>query len=263
MPHFALRLLHGCWPAVLGWSLVQVLQRAVGRAASSDGVLTLVCGILAAYSLDRAREGPPPRSPTARLLRIVGAAATVACGAFALRLPWSTALVVPTLGAVALLYARWKRHLFTKLVLLPAVWLVAVVALPFADRGAFEWRLLLPPNGTAAVLLAVFLLVAAGCYLCDLKDEHADRSAGVASLPVRVGGAATARISAVMAAVAALLAALVGEFELALGAGLLVVAAQHRERIAAPVLGPLLVDAVLSLPGLLIAARAALANAAA
>jgi len=124
--------------------------------------------------------------------------------------------------------------------------------LPFPDGRAFAWPSLLQP-----VVGVLFLLVAAGCFLCDLKDERADAAAFVPSLVVVVGRTWAVRIAGGLALVGSILAIPIDEPELALGGVLLVVVAASRPRLlAVDVLGPLLVDVLLSVPGFLVAWRA-------
>lgn len=245
-----LRLLHYWWPMVLGWSLAQVVGRALGRGPDPFGLVALLAGVLAGYSLDRVLDAP--RSGHGERLRRVllgtGGVAAIVCGAAALRLPFGSAIAVPILGALALLHPRLKRRWPTKLVLLPVVWALAVVALPFPDGGAFAWRSLGQP-----VVAVLFLLVAAGCFLCDLKDELSDAAASVPSLVVVVGAAWAARLAGGLALVGAVLAFAIDEPELALGGGLLAMASRHARLLAVDVLGPLLVDVLLSVPGILVA----------
>ena len=247
------RLLHYWWPMVLGWSLVQVVGRSLGREADPFGLVALLAGVLAGYSLDRVLDAP--RSGHGERLRRVllgtGGLAAIVCGAAALRLPFGSAIAVPILGALALFHPRLKRRWPIKLVLLPIVWVLAVVALPFPDGGAFAWRSLGQP-----VVAVLFLLVAAGCFLCDLKDERADAAASVPSLVVLVGAVGAARIARGLALVGATLALAIGELELAVGGALLAAAAGHARLLAVDVLGPLLVDVLLSVPGILVAWRA-------
>ena len=247
--HTALRLLHYWWPPVLGWSLAMIVARTHGRTADPQGLLALVAGILAAYSLDRAvdRTQHNPGDRLHALLLVTGSLATITCGAAALQLPTSSAMIVPLLGIVAGLYPRLKRRLLTKLVLLPAVWLTAIVALPFPDGSWSAWRTLLHPVGAP-----IFLLVGAGCLLCDLKDADADQRTGVRSLPALFGATATARIAASTALAGAALALGLGETELAVGGILLVAAATRPDLVAVEPSGPLLVDVLLSVPGFLV-----------
>ena len=90
----ALRLLHYWWPLALGWSLTVVVQRATGRAPAADGVMALLCGIFAAYSLDRVLDPPTP-SPqpwVTSVLAMSGVGAALLCGLAASRLPAPTRL---------------------------------------------------------------------------------------------------------------------------------------------------------------------------
>lgn len=251
MARSALRLLHYWWPPVLGWSLATVVARATGRRADAAGLCALMAGILCAYSLDRAfdRSRRHLHGRLRKLLLVIGALAAITCGVAAWRLPVASAVVVPALGAVALLYPVLKRRLATKLVLLPAVWVVAVIALPFPDGSWFAWRSLLLP-----VALPIFLLVAAGCLLCDLKDEQADERDGVRTLPTLLGGGATARIAAAIALAGAGVGLALHEPELAVGGVLLCAAASRPDLVTAEASGPLLVDVLLSVPGLLVVA---------
>lgn len=247
---------------VLAWSLTQVVGRSLGRSPDPFGLVALLAGVLAGYSLDRVfdapRSGalpldalpPDPRERLRRLLLVVGACAATACGVAALCLPFASAVAVPALGAIALLYPRLKRQLPTKLVLLPIVWVLALVALPFPDGSVFAWRSLGQP-----VLVVLFLLVAAGCLLCDLKDERADAAAHVPSLAVVVGGTRAARIAGGLALLGAGLAAAIAEPELAVGGVLLAAASTRPQWLAVDVAGPLLVDVLLSVPGLWIVVR--------
>lgn len=245
----ALRLLHYWWPPVLGWSLAMVVAHTHGRTADRHGLLALVAGILAAYSLDRGidRTRHPQPDRLHLLLLVTGSLAAITCGEAALRLPAPSAIAVPGLGIIAALYPRLKRRMLTKLALLPAVWLVAIVALPFPDGTWFAWRTLLHPVGAP-----IFLLVGAGCLLCDLKDAGADRRAGVRSLAAICGPGTTARIAALTALLGTVLALGLGELELAVGGVLLVAAATRPELVAIEASGPLLVDVLLSVPGFLV-----------
>lgn len=247
-----LRLLHCFWPAVLGWSLVQVLERAFDCTPNQDGLAVLVAGIVAAYSLDRTRERTPIRADARwrRSLLTVGGAAALVCGSFALRSPSGVLVTATTLAGVVLSYPRLKRHLPTKLLLLPSVWLLAVVLLPFASSRGIPWRHLLHP-----VVPVLFLQVAAGCFLCDLKDERADAEADVPSLPVLVGRRWTTLVVATLTFAATVWALLLGEHELAIGGALLLAAATRPDFVARDVQGPLLVDVLLSVPGMLVALR--------
>ncbi len=252
MRNSTLRLLHYWWPLALGWSLTVVIQRATGRAPDPAGLLALLAGIATAYSLDRLVD--PPAGADPRWLRLVlGAAATIATvtgAAAAYCLPLQTSLLLPVLGATSLLYPHLKRQLATKLVVLPLVWTWAAVALPFNDGSWLGWHALQLP--IAAPLL---LLLSAGCLLCDLKDEAADRAAGVASVPAMLGRSTALAVATVLIVAAATVAALEHRSAVALGAAALGVSTLSPALLATDAAGPLLVDVILTLPGVLIAAR--------
>jgi 4-hydroxybenzoate polyprenyltransferase len=245
-----LRLLHYWWPLALGWSLTVVVQHATGRAADPDGVATLLFGITAAYSLDRVVD---PSTSTARPLRIVlalvGAAASLLCLAAA-RLPLHTSMLVVVLGGAALFYPQLKKLPLTKTVALPFIWTWAAIALPFNDGSWFGWRVLLLP-----VAVPLLLLIASGCLLCDLKDEAGDRQAGIRSLPAMLGGATTVRIAIGLAAAAAALAFAEHRTGIVVSAAALGMATLSPALLSTDAAGPLLVDVILTLPGLLISAR--------
>lgn len=143
-----LRLLHYWWPLAVGWSLMVVVPRATGRTAHPAGVASLLCGIIAAYSLDRVLDpaAHPPQRWMMRLLAATGVLAALACGVAALRLPTQTAALVPALGAASLLYPRFKALALTETFALPVVWTWAAIALPLNDGSWFGWRALANPS---------------------------------------------------------------------------------------------------------------------
>jgi 4-hydroxybenzoate polyprenyltransferase len=248
----ALRLLHYWWPLALGWSLTVVVQRATGRAADVYGLIALLSGIFAAYSLDRVID--PPASQRygwiSRVLATSGVVSAIACGVASLRLPWETAALVPALGAAALLYPLLKQLPLTKTVALPLVWTWASIALPFNDGSWLGWHAVLQP-----VAVPLLLLIGAGCLLCDLKDEDGDRLAGVRSLPAMLGGPTAVRVAIGMSVAAAAIALLEHRTGIAVGAAALGAATTSPALLATEAAGPLLVDVILTLPGILISAR--------
>ena len=177
----ALRLLHYWWPLALGWSLTVVVQRATGRAADLYGIVTLLSGIFAAYSLDRVLDphGTAGGGWMTRMLASAGIMSAIVCGIAASRMPIRTAALVPALGAASLLYPALKRLPVTKTVALPVDVDVGVHA-PFPSTTA---------RGSGGTLCCSRLpyrccCSLAGCLLCDLKDE-AGRSAGRCAKPAR------------------------------------------------------------------------------
>jgi len=248
----ALRLLHYWWPLALGWSLTVVVQRATGREADMYGIVTLLSGIFAAYSLDRVLDpsATPERSWMMRMLALAGITSAIVCGMAGMRLPIKTAALVPALGAASLLYPALKRIPITKTVALPAVWTWASIALPFNDGSWFGWHAVLQP-----VALPLLLLIGSGCLLCDLKDEAGDRLAGVRSLPAMLGATATVRVAVALAVASAAIALIEHRTGVAVGAAALGAATFSPSLLATEAAGPLLVDVILTLPGILISAR--------
>ncbi len=252
MRNSTLRLLHYWWPLALGWSLTVVVERATGRAPDRDGLLVLLAGIAAAYSLDRLVDPPATAdAPWLRgLLAAAAATATLVGMVAACRLPLQTSVLLPLLGATSMLYPRLKRRLATKALLLPLVWTWAAAALPFNDGSWFGWHVLQLP-----VTTPLLLLLSAGCLLCDLKDEAADRATGVASLPALLGRPAALGVATVLIVAAATVATLEHRSAVALGAAALGISTLSPALLATEAAGPLLVDVILTLPGVLIATR--------
>lgn len=247
-----LRLLHYWWPAVLGWSTAVVVQRATGQPPNRWGLATLLFGIVAAYTLDRLVEPPLAGTPRwlTRVLRATSALAVALCAIAASRLPVETAALVPLFGSASLLYPRLKRVRFMKTMAVPAVWTWASLALPFGDGSWLGWRTLQFP-----VAMPLMLLIAAGCMLCDLKDEQADRRAGVPSVPALLGPIPTVRIAMALVLLAAAFAVAEHRPGLVLTACALGLTTVSPSLLATDAAGPLLVDVVLTLPGILISTR--------
>ncbi|HUU34783.1 MAG TPA: hypothetical protein VMW48_12010 [Vicinamibacterales bacterium] len=247
----ALLLMHIWWPLVMGWSLTLVVERATGRTWHPAGGAMLLVGIVAAYSLDRVLDAPPSLTPPMRRTLIVTVAATTLAGVCLLPwLPLRTALLVPVLGALAVGYPAVKRLPFSKALLVPLIWTWSTIALPFDDGSWLGWHWMREP-----IAAPLFLLIAAGCLLCDLKDSARDRAAGVPSVPAAVGSAAAAWIAMALALTASAVAYVEGRPGVAWGALAMGGATRVPALLATDIVGPLLVDVILTLPGLLIAAR--------
>ena len=223
----------------------------MGQAPDEFGLATLFFGILAAYSLDRVLDpsGHDGRRVT-MLLAVVGSLATAACGAAAWHLPLQTLAVVPLLGVVSMSYPTLKRAPLVKSLVLPTVWIWAVLALPFGDGSLFGWRVLLQP-----VVLPLLLLNAVGCLLCDVKDEARDRAAGVQSVPALFGRTLSLRLAILLSVVAAVVALAEHRPGILISAAALSATTFAPSLVAEETIGPLLVDAILTLPGVLISAR--------
>ena len=236
----------------MGGSTALVVQRATGKSFDAIGLALLLFGILAAYSLDRLRDGAS-RTPSRRLLLTLQIGTAIGIGGTAVLLaflPMRTAMLVPVLGILVLAYSQLKALPVLKTVLVSAVWTWSLIAFPFYDGSWLGWQAWLLP-----VAIPLLCLYASGCLLCDLKDVQNDREASVASLPVLIGRRGTMAAAMVLAIIGALTAAAQHRIGLAVGGGGLVLAAMRPRVLADDVLGPLMVDGILTLPGLLIALR--------
>ncbi len=243
-----LRLLHIWWPLALGWSVAVVVRRATERPWDPAGLALLLVGIGAAYNLDRVLD-PPAQQPRwmTRLLLAAAAAASLAGGLILPHLPPQSAALVPLAGVIALLYPLLKRVPLGKTLVVPLVWTWCGIALPAGDGSWLGWRWFLEP-----VAAPLFLLLASGCLLCDLKDAIRDRTAGVPSVPALVGPGAATCLAVAIALVAGAMAAAEGRPGLVVSALLLSGLALSPALLATDDVGPLLVDVVLTLPGVLI-----------
>ena len=248
----ALRLMHSWSPLVVGWSAVLVVHRATLRTPDPVGLGFLLLGICAAYSLDRVVDaGPNPGRAWVRGTLIVTGLLAAFAGMFLLlRMPVETAAIVPVLSIIALAYRSLKRVPLAKNVFVPLVWTWATIALPFPDGSWFGWRWMVEP-----IAGPLFLLLAAGVLLCDLKDERADRLDGVPSLAVVCGARRAAWVGMALAAIAGMAAYVEHRSGLAVSAIGLGLSAPRPGLLATDVIGPLVVDVLLSLPGFLIVSR--------
>ncbi len=234
----------------MGGSIVVVVHRATARPVDGVGLALLVSGILAAYSLDRILDSPNT-TPTAwlraslQIAAVIGVAAAVVLMAL---MPLRTAMLVPVLGVLVLAYPRLKALPLLKTVLVSMAWTWSVIALPFPDGSLVGWR-----AWTEPVAIPLTLIIASGCLLCDLKDARADGEASVPSLPVLLGKRGTIASAMVLAASGAAVALAEQRIGLLVGGLGLALAALRPNLLARDAVGPLLVDMILTIPGLLIA----------
>lgn len=245
------RLLHYLWPVALGWTVATVAGRATGLPVSTAGRGLLLLGIGAAYSFDRLADPSESVSPTLLALLRAGFAACAA-GTLALlaRMPLGTLALLPVLSIAVLAYRQAKAYPFVKALLVPFVWTWAGLGLPLADGSWLGWRSLAHP-----VALPLFLLLAAGCLLCDVNDADRDRASGVRSLPVQVGVGRTLQLAALLAALGTAAGLAQGRLGLVVDGLLLVALSACRPLLMLESWGPLAVDLVLTLPGVLILAH--------
>ncbi|MGE0393224.1 MAG: UbiA family prenyltransferase [Vicinamibacterales bacterium] len=247
--HSALRLLHYWWPVALGWSVAVVVRRATGRAWDPAGLALLLGGITTAYSLDRLLD-PPAALPRWLWRTLAGASmAGLLAGAWLLPgLPRRSIAAAGAAGLLAVAYPLVKRVPLVKTLLVPLVWTACGIVLPVAVGAAPGWW-------AEPVAVPLFLLFVAGCLLCDLKDAARDRATGVPSVPALFGRAAARQMAVAIAVVAAGAAVLTGRPALALSAATLSGVALTPALVETDVIGPLVVDVIMTLPGLLIVAH--------
>ena len=244
------RLLHYLWPVVMGGSLVVVVHRTSATPLDRVGLALLLSGILSAYSVDRLLDTPdvPSRVWLRVPLQIAATIGVTSAAVLLALMPIRTALLVPVLGLLVLAYPRLKAFPLLKTVMVSAAWTWSVIALPFPDGSWIGWR-----AWTQPVAAPLTLLIASGCLLCDLKDARADREASVSSLPVLMGDRGTIVSAMVLAASGAAIALAEWRIGLVVGGLGLAWVALRPNLLARDAVGPLVVDVILTLPGLLIA----------
>jgi 4-hydroxybenzoate polyprenyltransferase len=234
----------------MGGSAALVVHHATATPLDDNGLALLLCGILAAYSVDRFQDAADiaGRNGLLAALRIGAAIGVAGAATMLVLLPLHTAMLVPVLGAVVLAYSRLKAFPLLKSVLVPVAWTWSLIALPFQDGSWFGWQAWRVP-----IAIPLMCLIASGCLLCDLKDVDGDRNASVSSLPVLIGVHGALAIAVVLSVVGAAVAAAEHRIGLSVGGIGLGLAALYPEFLTRDVFGPLLVDVILTIPGLLIA----------
>ena len=249
-PKSLLLLVHYWFPVALGWSVVLVIRQATGLPISTSGLYLYLLGICAAYSLDRIVDNDDPSRPmwmNAALFTGFLFSATV--GFFlALHLSAQTFSALVLFSAITLSYAWIKRLPFAKGVLVGVVWVWAGVALSFLNHHWFAWQF-----WTMGVSLPMVILIACGVVLCDFKDIKADHMQGVKSLPAMLGSRKTVLVISVLLVVATLISYQEDRMGLVISGVLLFLITQFPRLLSLKAIGPLIVDAVLAVPGFLIA----------
>lgn len=246
-----LKLLHFWFPVALGWSIAQVVHRVTGVPLYSNGLVLFLAGIWAAYSLDRLTDDSARQSRFLKYALIFGLlVAVVLCAFSAAHLSWKTLSAVAVFSLLALLYRRLKKYPILKTLIVAMVWVWAGVALSIANDEWFVWNW-----WTMTAAIPLFLLIAAGCILCDLKDVEADRIQNVRSLPVLLGVRQTILIVMILAGIAAVIAVSQNRPGLLISSLTLIFFAQYPSILSVEDVGPLLVDFILTLPGILIATK--------
>jgi 4-hydroxybenzoate polyprenyltransferase len=127
------------------------------------------------------------------------------------------------------------------------IWAWAGAALPFQNQNWFAWQF-----WTMRTSLPLVILIAAGVILCDFKDLKLDSMDGVRSLPVMFGPRNTILATSALLLVAAAISYEQGRMGLMISSAVLIGLAQFPFLLSLDAIGPLLVDAALTLPGFLI-----------
>jgi len=243
-----LLLLQYWLPVALGWSVAMVIKRADGGAFSHSGLTLLLAGIGAAYSFDRIvdHSGWTPRWVRRSLITALTlCAGTISFLILSGRITSDSLRVIAVLTGVSLIYPRIKRLPLAKTAAVVLCWTWACSTLPQAG-GCRHWF-------TLDVTLPLTLVVTSGCILCDLKDIAEDRRQHVGSLPAILGIRPSCLVTTFLSLIAATLAIFHHRFGLAVGALLMAIAAQFPSLLKRNPTGPILIDSILLVPGILIA----------
>lgn len=244
-----LLLIHYWFPVALGWSIALVVQRTTDLPILPSGILLYLLGILAAYSLDRwldPSEEVHPNWLTATLF--IGFLVSATLGALiVVRLSVKTISVIVLFSTITIFYRQVKKIPFLKAGLVAIIWAWAGVALPFQNQKWFAWQF-----WTMQASLPLVILIAAGVILCDLKDLQLDSITDVQSLPVVFGLRNTIWVTSALLLIAATISYKQGRMGLVFSSIALIGLAQFPFLLSQDAIGPLLVDAALTLPGFLI-----------
>jgi 4-hydroxybenzoate polyprenyltransferase len=244
-----LLLVHYWLPMGLGWSVAIVMKNAGEGSFSPVGLILLMAGIGAAYSFDRMIDEPVQKSAPKWFRGILLATLLICTGticilAIAGMIGTNSLRVLAVLTGASLIYSRLKCLPLAKTAVVTLAWIWACATLPFPESA--HHRVLLD------VTLPLTLMIAAGCILCDLKDVKEDLQEHIPSLPALFGVRSTCLTAAGLALLAAISAFLHHRFGVAVGAVLLAGAAQFPRLLAMNPTGPILVDSILIIPGVLI-----------
>lgn len=244
-----LLLIHYWFPVGLGWSVVLVIHQATGLPILSSGFHLYLLGIFAAYSFDRIVDSADSAEPLwVKTALVHGFLFSTVIGFFlAVQLPIQTFVALLLFSMITLLYFWAKRLPFVKGFLVAIVWGWAGIALPFANTHWFAWQF-----WTMRISLPVVLLIACNVILCDFKDIGSDHRHGVKSLPAVLGSRRAIWVISILLTVAAFISYEENLMVLVIGSALMLAVTQFPRLLAVKALGPLIVDASLTVPGLLI-----------
>lgn len=247
-----LLLIHYWFPVGLGWSVVLVIHQATGLPILTSGFRLYLLGIFAAYSFDRIVDDADSSQPLwVKTALVHGFLFSVIVGFFlAVQLPIQTFVALLLFSIITLLYFWAKRLPFIKGVLVAIIWGWAGVALPFTNTHWFAWQF-----WTMQISLPVVLLITCNVILCDFKDIQTDHLQGVRSLPAMLGLRKSMVVISILLMVAAVISYKENLMVLVIGSALLLFLTQFPRLLSVKAIGPLIVDASLTIPGLLIALR--------
>ena len=207
-------------------------------------------GICAIYSIDRVIDNPgPSRQIWVTWVLAGGFFISIAASLFLVfRLSLQAIFALGLLSFVTVLYIWVKQVPFLKGFWAAIVWGWTTVALLFTDTQWFAlhfWRM--------QVSLPIVILMTCAIIMCDFKDIESDQLNGVKSLPVLMGIKRTVWVISLLLFVAAIVSLEENRIGLLVGSILLFVLAQFPGFLSKRVIGPLVVDAALVIPGTLIA----------
>jgi hypothetical protein len=244
-----LLLIHYWFPILLGWSIALVIHKATGAPILSSGIHLYLLGIWAAYSLDRLLDpGGEMRPRWLTVSLIAGLLVSSVLGAIlVLQLTAKTISVIALFSIITIFYHKLKKIPFLKAALVAIVWTWAGIALPFQNQHWFAWQFWFTPTS-----LPLVLLIATGVILCDYKDLIYDCENGVRSLPVMFGVSKTILVVSALLLIAGGIAYEQGRMGLVISSIVLIGLAQFPRVLSLDAVGPLLVDAVLTIPGFMI-----------
>jgi UbiA prenyltransferase family len=248
--HSVLFLMHIWMPVLAVVALTKVVAQVFPHARYYPaGAWSLYLGVLLVYTGDRlAERGRVPRVLQAPLWGLVGACLVV-MGYFALRDPGRLLPVEIALGVVSVIYGTAKNSPVLKTVMVTATWVLGCTFLPYDLLGDTQLHpeLLLHPS----VIGFAFMFVPSA-LLCDFKDQESDARAGVRSLPVILGARGAQCVSAASASLGLALSLYSGAWAAAATALLMLAVTPWLRLLRRPLLGPLVVDGLLAVPGLLL-----------
>ena len=249
-----LLLIHYFLPLIVGWSLALVMHQATGAEFSPFGLTLLLAGIGAAYSFDRLIDDAPSSASRPLWLHQTLRWGFIVCACIifilllSIKIETSLVAACGILSVASLLYSCLKRTPMVKTLGVSIVWIWACSTLPFAglhDTPTWAWL----ETGTTLPLL---LLLCANCILCDLKDTVQDRCSRIPSLPVLVGARWACLVATCLALASAGTAAIHHCVSVVIASVLLAAAAQFPTLLSRDPIGPIVIDSILVVSGVLI-----------